>query len=294
VNHCRYSLQDQYGDVNWCYVNANWPDAAYDSKETIKLPVVDSIFGTPEEVREAEYHQFVYALSYPTGKTYYQLASWNGIRKNGWLELANSIPEWKIAIMKNQISVKYHIEFPDYYWTEKFGEEYSNWSAEKQAKARRKEFLRFNEILKGYKNAGKNISSSFKTDKATGKRFAGVEIKLIGEKFAEGVYLEDATEATIKIFSALGWDPSTFGITPGKGGVNRSGSDKRESFNIYLSFITPHADILLKPYDFISDYNGWNNEEMEIKWSFNKPLMQTLDQVTPSERETIIPEEDAT
>jgi hypothetical protein len=81
------------------------------------------------------------------------------------------------------------------------------------------------------------------------------------------------------------------GVIPGKGGSNRSGSDKREALNIAMSIMTTHAKILLQPYEFVSDFNGWNNDKRMIKWRFKSPILQTLDDVTPSKRETV-PDDD--
>ncbi len=292
--HCRLSLQDDNGLINECYVNANWPDAHHQDKETLVRPVVDSLFDMPEDLRERDSDglQFIYLLSYPTGKTYYQLADWDGIRNNGWLDLANEIPQFKMAIMKNQITIKYHIQFPDYYWTWKFGNEFEEFSENKKRKLRKKEFDRINDILKGTENAGKTLATAFKTDQ-DGKDFPGVKINEIGNKLEGGIYLEDSTEATIKIFSALGFDSSMFGIAPGKNGINKSGSDKREAMNIYMSLLSPHTEILLKPFQFASEFNGWNDEFKEVKWFTKMPMLQTLDQVTPSSRETSIDPQNA-
>jgi hypothetical protein len=289
---CRLGLQDNAGRINNCYVNACWPDARYDDKETIKLDLLDSIFDSPDEIKDREELDYIYQLSYPTGKTYYQLADWNGIVKS-WLPLLNSIPEFKKAVMENQITVKYHIEFPDYYWTSKFGDEYDNWNVKKQAKKRKEEFDKMNKFLKGIENSGKSIATTYKTHPDHAKEFPGVKFTEIGEKYRkEGLYLEDATDATIKLYSALGFDHSIFGINSGSG-QNRAGSDKREAFDIHQSTLTAHSDILLKPHEFISEYNGWNGENFEVKWYFLKPHLQTLNEVTPSKRRNIIPEEDA-
>ena len=293
AGHCRLALQDAQGNISHCYVNANWNDGAgWKDKETIKLPVVDPAFTDPQHFSYPGGSSFVYPLHYPNGKTYYQKADWMGIMDNGWLDLANEIPKFKKHLMQNQMTIKYHVKMPDYYMPWKYPG-WENFKPEKKTDLTKKEIKQFDDFLKGAKNSGKSLVTTFKTDQHTGKAFAGWEVSAIDDKLKDGIYLEDSVEATIKIFSALGLDPALFGIIPGKGGSNRSGSDKREALNIYISLIQAHVNVVLRPFDFISWFNGWNTEQHMLRWFFKAPLLQTLDQVAPSKRETLNQEEDA-
>lgn len=291
--HCRHSLQNKKGEIRDCYINAQWSEGAgVEDKETVKFPSLNSLTVTKEDLQSDNRGlEYIYPLFYPNGKIYYQLADWNGIRNNGWLDLANEVPKLKMAIMKNQITIKYHVRMPDYWMAWKY-EDWDKLSQKERVKKTKEEVKKFDDFLKGSEHAGKTITSTYRTDEHTGKEFPGWQIVPIDDKLKDGMYLEDSQEATIKIFSALGIDPSLFGIIPGKGGSNRSGSDKREAMNIAVSLLQAHADIVLRPYNFISYYNGWNNEEQWIQWSFNRPLLQTLDKVTPKRRETVISDEE--
>ncbi|MFY0628689.1 MAG: hypothetical protein JXR07_20520 [Reichenbachiella sp.] len=294
AGHCRYAKQDKDGHIRKVYLNANWADGlSTDSKLTDSHPALN-MFDQPESLKtRRDSFNYMMPLGYPTGKSYYQLAGWNALRNNGWLDLSDEIAKFKMAIMKNQMTIKYIIEMPDYWMAWKYPD-WESFNAAKKITLQKAEIKKFDDFIKGSENAGKTITVPFKTDKHTGSPFPGWKITPIDDKIKDGIYLEDSVEATIKIFSALGLDPALFGIIPGKGGSNRSGSDKREALNIYISLLQPHADLILRPLDFISWYNGWSNEKEIIKWSFNKPYMQTLDEVTPSKRDTVIPEEDAT
>jgi hypothetical protein len=292
ASHCRLSIQNTVGDIEKVYVNSNWPDARYDDEETITLPYVDSLFESADHIKQREISSFVFVLSIPTGKTYYQLADWNPIRAE-WLPLLNAIPTYKKAVMENQITVKYHIHFPDYYWVMKFGDEYETWDNVKKLKKQKEEFKAINEVLKGAANAGRSIATTFKTHPDSGKDFPGVKIEEIGDRFKDGIYLEDASDATIKLYSSLGFDSSLFGIAPGGGKNNRSGSDKREAFMIHRATLQPHEEILLKPFDLASDFNGWNSEYHQVKWYFPETALVTLDKVSPSKRNDLIKEPDA-
>lgn len=286
----RFGLQNSKTKlIDILYLSSRWTDGAGpDDPDTVKIPVIDPSVYTAEllRMRNDNLH-YIYPISYPGEETYYTLAKWDSIRQSKWLELANSIPEFKIALMKNQLSIKYHIQMPDYWMSWKFPDyEALKKKDPKKAKALvNGEIKKFEDFLVGIKNAGKSITSVFKTDNL-GKPWPGWNITAIDDKLKDGAYLEDSVEATMKIYSAVGVDPALAGITPGKSGNSRNGSDKREALNIYLSLCQMHEDLILQPYYFISDYNGWTAKHGHIVWSFIKPYMQTLNQVTPSKRET--------
>ncbi|GAB2553173.1 hypothetical protein [Rufibacter soli] len=285
---CRFGIQNPKTLlIDKVYISSRWAAGATPAdKANVKpLPVIDPTLWTPEMVKmRTDGLNYIFPISYPTGNDYYQLAHWDSIRQSKWFELANSIPQFKIALMKNQLTIKYHIQMPDY-WMEWKYPGFKGLKPDKQKALTTAELQKFDDFLVGSKNAGKSLTSVFRTDPNM-KAYPGWSITAIDDKLKDGAYLEDSLEATIKIFSAVGVDPSLAGITPGKSGTNRNGSDKREALNIYLSFCQMHEDLLLQPYDFVSEYNGWNKKYGQIVWSFIKPYMQTLNQVTPSQRET--------
>jgi hypothetical protein len=119
-----------------------------------------------------------------------------------------------------------------------------------------------------------------------GKDFGGWRITPIDDKIKDGILLADSSEATIKIFSATSIDPSLHGLIPGAGGSNRSGSDKREALNIYMSLIAPHDHLVMQPFIFAHQVNEVDTEDFRTDFSIQKPFLQTLDKITPSQRET--------
>lgn len=284
ANWCRYALQDSNGKIKKCYVNANFPDAEVNDKETLDLPTIDPILDLPENLQKRnDGPHYIYGLSYPTGETFYSVPIFWGLKEGKWLELANRIPAFKLALMKNQVTVKYLIKFPSTYWAFR----YQNWSkmSDLQKKeAKTKEIKTVVDYLQGEENAGKTLTTT--TYKEPGRTdYTGIEITPIDDKIKDGVYLEDGVMAHIKFFTALGLDPAILGVVPGKGGSNRSGSDKREAITMYLRLIQMHIDLVLKPYDFVSEYNGWNNDKQLVRWFFREPNLATLDQVTPKKRD---------
>jgi hypothetical protein len=201
-------------------------------------------------------YKVVYPISYPTpGKAYYQLAHWDSFRTSGWLEVAALIPKYKLALMKNQMSIKYHIEIPFSYWTKKF----KDWDAKPELQLQRKqdESNRLNKFLTDVENTGKSIMTEFEYDKASGKEYAGWKIKSVSAEKQDGKFIEDAQEASSYLMRALGVDPAIVGAGPGKNIGAGSGSDKRVAFNIYVSLLQAYRDAILEPLMFVADYNGW-------------------------------------
>lgn len=271
---CRWGLQDKSGIVKKMYLNANWNNGGT-TADAKKINVIDPYYDPVTALKErTDGFNYIYPISFPTpGKTYYQLAHWNSLRTSGWLDVANLIPEFKKSLMKNQITVKYHIKVADWWWSWKFPQ-WSALSKEEKIKLQETELQIFNDFLTGSKNAGKSIMTSFKSDPISGKEYAGWEILAVDDKIKDGIYVEDSQEASSHLLYALSVDPSIVGNGPGKAMGAGSGSDKRVAFNMYISMIRAHQDILLEPLDFIRDFNGWDEN---IVWRFRNSLVTTLD-----------------
>lgn len=294
----RYEVMDKsLGYSKYLYLNPNWATGgAINDEKTVKIPIINPIYFPPELLKERKDSlNYVFPISFPTGKKYYQLATWTTIITSKWLELANSIPKFKLALMNNQVTLKYHVQMPDY-WMEWKYPKFKSLTKEEQKKLIDGEVKKFDDFLVGVEKAGKSITSIFKTDPATGKEWPGWRVTPIDDKLKDGKYIEDAQEATTKIYSANGVDPALGGFTPGKSGANRNGSDKREAGNELYTSIFAFEELLMQIYEYVSEFNGWDllaQKKLKAKgytyaslvWGTIKAQMQTLNQVSPSERE---------
>lgn len=294
ARYCRYAKRDKKGTVSKVYLHPDWEEWSNDLKDPklTSIDCLDPLNISPEDLksRRGDALSYIYPLSYPTGKNYYQLVHWWSIKVSGWLDFGAMIPEVKASILRNLALIRYHVEMPDYWMSDRY-KSWGSMSDSARLKATQKEFKIINDVLIGARNAGKSIFTVFKSHQ--GKEYAGWKITAVDDKMKDGALLADSSEATIKIFSGTAIDPALHGLIPGKGGSNRSGSDKREALNIYMSLITAHEDIICDPWNYTSWHNGWNDADHEVVWYLNKPYLQTLSQVTPAERSTIIPDEDA-
>ena len=293
--NCRYERRSKGTDPKHLYVHPDWEEFAGSADDPYldKIPMVNPKTVTPDDVRNARgtSMKFVFPVSYPTGKNYYQFPFWWTVKVSKWLDFSNMIPEVKETILKNIALIRYHIQMPDFWMPERY-KDFHNMSDAKRKEAVEKEFQIINNVLTKPGNAGKSIFTIFKTQIQQGKEYGGWKIEAVDDKMKDGALLADTSEGTIKIFSATSIDPSLHGLIPGKGGSNRSGSDKREALNIYMSLNQIHEDILLDPWHWTAWFNGWTNENFETHFYFQKPSLQTLNQVTPSKRETTLPRPD--
>jgi len=277
---CRLEKAKQNGEIKHLYYSANWethPPLSSDFVTKIKLL---SDFDPISEIKTDTSLKYAIRVgNYMPNTTYYAPCPWHSIFKSNWAEIAMQIAKYKLAILSNGMSVKYHVEIFAEYWTNRF----PDWedAPEKRSDYKRQVQTEFNELLQGTENAGKNIFSGRFIDKFTNKEQSLVKITPIANPLKDGEFLADNGEASSHILYALDLDPTLKGHTPGAGMGAGAGSDKREAFNMFLTLTSVHQNIILEPLNLCLEYNGFTDYEFKIK----NPTLQTLNQVPPQNRE---------
>jgi hypothetical protein len=286
--NCRFDQKNADGYLERMFLNGKWDEGATKKeKETKTFRCLDPWYYdayTFQETWDKKEFSVVFPCALPTSDAYYPTPEYWTLKLSKWYDLAQKIPVFKNAIMENQITIKYLIEMPDWWMTETYPD-FEDKSKPEQKRLMKKEVKAVDDFMAGYEKSGKSLVVWTKTD-MEGKKYEGWSIKAIDDKMKDGMYVEDSLEATVKIFTAVGVDPGILGITPGKPGSSRSGSERREAFNLQLVLGQRVADVILKPYTFASVFNGWTNENEKVVFAFKKPFMQTLDKITPDGRET--------
>lgn len=276
AEQCRWSKQNpQTGMYDLVYINANWATGGKPEDEnTIKIPVIDNYYDPAGALKlRNDGLQYILPLNLASpGRDKYQLAAWNAVRASGWLTIAASIPEIKKAIMENLMLVHYHIEISSMYWEWKY-KDWGSIAPEKRAKIKEDEIQAIEDVLQGYKNAGKNIVTSFKSD-ATGKDWPGVKITAIDKKIQDDIFLKDDERSSSKILTAINLHPALMGVFSSTGLGQGGGSDIREAYN--LNTIEDHIihKKILEPLYVAKRFNGWNPK---IKFALESKFMTTLD-----------------
>lgn len=269
----RLQRKSNKGVIKKLYVSPDWEKYNDKAKETAKFDLYHPIFTDEKEWRTIANHQFAYSLSAPSpGRAYYQKAPWHVILEN-WLTIARAIPEFKKALLKNQLTIKYIIKVPEWWWEHR----YKDWSKKKEKERlalMRQELTDFEDFFSG-KKQGNSFMYTQKDSTHTTK-YAEWTVEVIDDKVKEGMYIEDSQEADAHIFKNLNVDPTLFGNSTGKDrSGSGSGSDKRVAWNNYILMTKPHQDKILSPLQLVSRWNGWqerlapNDGEKLVFWMKN-------------------------
>jgi len=257
-SYCRISKMNTHGRIENLFYSARWETSpSADSDYVSKIPFYD-----PEKYDGKKYQdpKFAYPLFYRSfNRSYYHRAIWDGVRSSGWMNIANKVPALKLAIMKNQMTLKYHVQIPQDYFDQKYpSPSYTKAKREEEAKKLMNEI---EEFLTDVENSGKSLFTFRFYDQVTKSMKEGWKIDVIDNKLKDDAYLPDSQAANSEILFAIGLDPCMIGsgIPGGKLGAG-SGSDKREAYWMLNADMGPDRVITLEPLYFIRDFNKWDSE----------------------------------
>lgn len=261
---CRYEkLNDKTGLIENIYFCHNWQsNTTLDSDYVEKIAAIDSWWHADqikEYCKKKKIHKFVMPIFYPLmSETYYPEVDWHAVYRNGWMDVANSIPEYKKALFENQLNIKYIVHISEEYFKRTYQNEWEDYTPEKKKEIRDQLTMAIDEHLSGAKNAGKSIQSVVYKD-INGNWVKGIEVSPVENTLKDGAYLPEASAANSEIMFAMGVDPSIVGAGIPGGKMNTgSGSDKREAFSILTSLFKTKREITLEVWNLLRDFNGWD------------------------------------
>lgn len=282
--HCRYSRQNEFGRINHCYINANWDKITSENSEyTFKRELIQRDYNPVQDLqnRAVAGERYIYSLYEPElTATYYPMAAWHTAINSKVLEWANQIPQYKAALMKNQLSADFLIEIAGTYWEKR----YSDWHEKPELKETRVKDVKteIQDNLTGAENASKTIFAPMEVNALEAKQYSFIKITKLGNTENDGRYIQDSQEACSLILFAHGMPVDLLGNLPSSSGMGGgSGSPTREHFNIYVQKIQPQQDLILETFNrLIFPFNGWDGWEIRFKI----PVLQTLDKVPTDQR----------
>jgi hypothetical protein len=291
--HIRLGLQDENtGEILYGYFNRNWVlGERSDSERTIMLPVIDPRVDFQELVRlEAGITNYLYRVPIPTSRTYYPIPPGYSAKTSKTLDIAAKINSLFDATLDNQMSAKYHIEVDDEWFEKKYGEEWTNATPEGIVMILQTELKWFHDSMHGSANAGKNLMTRKGYDSKRGAEYSDWRITELKGNVFDKNYIELKQDAQVDIRTSFGLDAALQGATKSGMGAG-SGSDKREAFNIRMATAQRHVAKILSPFVWAINYNGWRAPDgSKVVLRINTPFLQTLNQVTPGKRETVLDE----
>lgn len=275
ATHTRLGKMDKQGRIRKCYYSYNFP-----SPSKAHYKEIDMLDPTKQQQSKL----FVMHIENPMpGHDYYPLPTWDGVVQSGWLEIAHLVPFLKKAVLKNQISLKYHVHIPAGYWRSIYPD-WENKTPEDKLAKKNEFYDSINKFLTDLENTGKSFFSEFETD-LDGKAKAGFKIEVIDNKLKDGQLLPDSFGANTEILWAIGVNPVLIGMVPSGSMGAGSGSNIREAFHTLQALMAADRAATLAPLRFIRDYNEWD-PEMEFGY-LDIQTWQTLNQSKEKGKEAI-------
>lgn len=286
--HCRFAPMNESGVIPFVYINTNWENE--DKKYTVKIPFIDVSDMNADEIKayckEKKIFNFITCSVQPlVDESYYIKTDWHAVDRNGWMDVANSVPELKQAIFENQQHFKYIVYISDFYFESFYKQEWDDFDAEKRQKLREQLSTAIDEHMSGNKAGGRSLISPIFED--TGKFVKGIEIEPIDNKLKDGSYLPDASAANSEILWAMGVNPAIIGAgTPGGQNLGGSGSNIREGYTVLSANQVPKRVYVLDDWKLWQRFNGWDKD---LIGAFPGVNLTTLDK-NPSGQENTIHE----
>lgn len=265
----RWEEMNEKGIIENHFYSAYWNPN--DPKKTVVTPVLNRHnplrdlrvrMGVEKDINgktvtKPDNYRFIVPVNFPTpGRSYYQKPYWYAVIESGWYDYAQKIPEFKNALMDNQMTIKYHVELSSDYFTKIFAEEGIDTDEKKKARIK-KEYDNLNAFLSNTKNTGKSVIS-FVSYSPDGKELRRMKITPIENNFKGGEYVEDSEEASNILSYGIGVHPSLIGSSPGKS-KTINGTEARELFIIKQALMRPLRDRLLMPLYLVKNFNGWDS-----------------------------------
>jgi len=283
ASECRLEKQKLDGRnkaaIQNVYVSANWDQAT--QNDLAIVDAIDPFINPGAQIKNGRKYKYVLPIrTLSRGKKYYQRSPVESLMDSGWLDVANSIPKWKKAVMDNQLTIKWHIQINEAWLRWK----YSDWdSVDDEERTKRKKDLaeKFMKVMKGSDQAGGAHLSTFKQE--NGQEIIGWKIEPIKhDKFGDKTYIEDATASDAHIMYSQGVDPALMGIVASSGMSAGSGSDKRMALNQLILMMRPAQRKILMPLNLKSKLDGWAQKyakDGRFAFQFMNFHIATLDQV---------------
>ena len=267
------------GKIPHVWINGDWQSATEENSD--KIAHIDSIRfydQIPDIKKNLKDFKYVMPQFWPDVlNDYYPVAYWDSSRESGWLDIVTSIPAYKKALFKNQMSLKYDVQIPMEYLEELYPN-FKTLSMDEQDTIIEDLIDEITNNLTGATNAQKAIVSFFRTDKTTGKPVGGWVINPIDDKMRSDAYLPDAAAGNSEILFSMLINPATMGQgnTGGDytGGANNGGSNIRESGLFMRSLLRADRDIIMGMFKFVQAYNGF---DPEIQIGIQDQVLTTLD-----------------
>lgn len=272
---CRWAKQDKNSrEVMKLYINSDWEQ----DKETYteEITALNSRFPL-ENLLQGKSYNYAYRIRpISSGRYYYEMCNAEVLINSTTLEIHADIKRTMRAMLKNQATIRWHIEITQEYLEARYGK--VEWVKIKDDSTRYRAATKevkdeIDKYLAGADNAGKSLLTGCYYDKS-GNKISGVHISPLKNEVQKGQWIPDQQQLANEIFMGMGVDPSAVGGFANQNRTMNSGSEKLNSFQIINSTFASDQLITLAPYVFVARYNGWFDRIPGLRFGVLPPADQ--------------------
>ena len=284
----RLERMDSQYRINYAYMSNQWLDSTQTLTEADRriaavpyLAADTAVSDLQRNVREAR-QQRVSRKNRPTrfimsprdfGGPYYADALWHSIFAGSIFEYAFTIVDDRLTRKRNSNIIGRVIYIHQEYLKQLYTQQGEN-KSKTMAQIQQEVFTDINRWLSNPDNAGQALISAVFTG-LDGKEHKAWEIVEIESKANSQAQAEktELQEISSIIFFAMGLDSKLIGNTPGDA-TSSGGTDLRERFLVKQIQFAPLQQLMLRPLEVISKFNGWDSH---LVWQIDREVLTTLD-----------------
>lgn len=284
----RLERMDNQYRINYAYLSNQWLDSTQTLTEADRriaavpyLAADTAVSDLKRHVREAR-QQRVSRKNRPTrfimsprdfGGPYYADALWHSIFAGSIFEYAFTIVDDRLTRKRNSNIIGRVIYIHQEYLKQLYTQQGEN-KSKTMAQIQQEVFTDINRWLSNPDNAGQALISAVFTG-LDGKEHKAWEIVEIESKANSQAQAEktELQEISSIIFFAMGLDSKLIGNTPGDA-TSSGGTDLRERFLVKQIQFAPLQQLMLRPLEVISKFNGW---DPHLVWQIDREVLTTLD-----------------
>lgn len=284
----RLERMDSQYRINYAYMSNQWLDSTQTLTEADRriaavpyLAADTAVADLDRHVREAR-QQRVSRKNRPTrfimsprdfGGPYYADAMWHSIFAGSIFEYAFTIVDDRLTRKRNSNIIGRVIYIHQEYLKQLYTQQGEN-KSKTMAQIQQEVFTDINRWLSNPDNAGQALISAVFTG-LDGKEHKAWEIVEIESKANSQAQAEktELQEISSIIFFAMGLDSKLIGNTPGDA-TSSGGTDLRERFLVKQIQFAPLQQLMLRPLEVISKFNGWDSH---LVWQIDREVLTTLD-----------------
>ncbi len=290
----RLERMNNHGQINFVYCSNRWYDSPFIDASNPESLVVNALPALSPSAPlislenkildaraknlpvEARPTRFVCPSVYPTvGRPYYPTPAWHSIFGGDIYEYLSTIISDRFNRKKNSNIIGRVIYLNHEYLQQLSMQKDREGNVQSIEKVRDEFYSSINTWLSNRNNAGQSLLAfTFQgRDGKEHKSFEVIEIESSNKSAADANEKETAEISSI-VFMAMGLDARLLGSTPLSLIGSNSGTDIRERFLLRQILLSPTQNIMLKPLEVASRFNGW---DPHLVWDIKREVMTTLD-----------------